>query len=148
MHDIRAIRETPELYEKAWAAKGRSGAAAEAIALDAKVRAAQAALQEAQATRNNASKLIGQAKAKKDEAEAQRLMGEVEAVKGVLVEQAEAEKTASEALQDLLAQLPNIPLPDVPAGESEHDNVEVRRWGEPFAIQNPKDHVDLEIGRA
>ncbi|WP_309646340.1 serine--tRNA ligase [Phenylobacterium sp.] len=143
MHDIRAIRENPELYEKAWAAKGRSGAALEAVALDAKVRAAQAALQEAQAVRNNASKLIGQAKAKKDEAEAQRLMAEVEAVKGVLVEQGEAEKAAAEALQNLLAQLPNIPFPDVPAGDSEHDNVEVRRWGEPFAIQNPKDHVDL-----
>ncbi|MDP3852234.1 serine--tRNA ligase [Phenylobacterium sp.] len=143
MHDIRAIRENPELYEKAWAAKGRSGAAAEAVALDARVRAAQMALQEAQAVRNNASKLIGQAKAQKDEAEAQRLMGEVEAVKGVLVEQAEVEKATSEALQDLLAQLPNIPFPDVPAGESEHDNVEVRRWGEPFAIANPKDHVDL-----
>ena len=38
MHDIRALRETPELYEKAWAAKGRSGAAAEALALDARVR--------------------------------------------------------------------------------------------------------------
>jgi len=146
MHDIRAIRETPELYEKAWAAKGRSGAAAEAIALDAKVRAAQAALQEAQATRNNASKLIGQAKAKKDEAEAQRLMGEVEAVKGVLVEQAEMEKAAATELFDLLASLPNIPAPDVPVGADENDNVEVRRWGEPFAIASPKDHVDLGEG--
>ncbi|WP_332770426.1 serine--tRNA ligase [Phenylobacterium sp.] len=146
MHDIRAIRETPELYEKAWAAKGRSGAAAEATALDAKVRAAQAALQEAQATRNNASKLIGQAKAKKDEAEAQRLMGEVEAVKGVLVEQAEVEKAAAAELFELLASLPNIPAPDVPIGVDENDNVEVRRWGEPFAIAKPKDHVDLGEG--
>jgi seryl-tRNA synthetase len=143
MHDIRAIRENPELYEKAWAAKGRSGAAAEALALDAKVRAAQAALQEAQAVRNNASKLIGQAKARKDEAEAQRLMAEVEAVKGALAEQAEIERAASDELHNLLAQLPNIPLPDVPMGKDEHDNVEVRRWGEPFAIANPKDHVEL-----
>ncbi len=146
MHDIRAIRETPELYEKAWAAKGRSGAAAEAIALDARVRAAQAALQEAQATRNNASKLIGQAKAKKDEAEAQRLMGEVEAVKSVLAEQAEAEKAAASELFELLSSLPNIPAPDVPVGADENDNVEVRRWGEPFAMSGAKDHADLGEG--
>jgi seryl-tRNA synthetase len=143
MHDIRAIRENPELYEKAWAAKGRSGAAAEAIALDAKLRAAKLALETAQSRRNEASKLIGQAKAKKDEAEAQRLMAEVEQVKAVLAEQADVERSVSDDLQSLLAQLPNIPLPDVPVGSDEHDNVEVRRWGEPFAIANPKDHVDL-----
>lgn len=143
MHDIRAIRETPELYEKAWAAKGKSGAAAEAIALDAKLRAAKLALETAQSRRNEASKLIGQAKAKKDEAEAQRLMAEVEQVKVVLAEQAEIERAVSEELQGLLAQLPNIPLPDVPAGAGEDDNVEVRRWGEPNAIANPRDHVDL-----
>ena len=43
MHDIRAIRETPELYEKAWAAKGSSGRVAEILELDARLRAAQKA---------------------------------------------------------------------------------------------------------
>ena len=146
MHDIRAIRETPELYEKAWAAKGRSGAAAQAIELDARLRAAKLALETAQSRRNEASKLIGQAKAKKDEAEAQRLMAEVEQVKGVLAEQAEVERAVSAELQNLLASLPNLPMPEVPAGADEHDNVEVRRWGEPNTIAAPKDHVDLGEG--
>ena len=70
MHDIRAIRETPELYEKAWAAKGSSGRVAEILALDGKLRAAQTVGQTAQAERNDASKQIGQAKGRKDEAEA------------------------------------------------------------------------------
>lgn len=146
MHDIRAIRENPELYEKAWAAKGRSGAAAQAVELDARLRAAKLALETAQSRRNEASKLIGQAKARKDEAEAQRLMTEVEQVKGALAEQAEVERAISAELHDLLAALPNIPLPDVPVGADEHENVEVRRWGEPFAISNPRDHVDLGEG--
>ena len=143
MHDIRAIRETPELYEKAWAAKGRSGAAAQAIALDAKVRAAKTAAETAQAKRNELSKLIGQAKAQKNEAEAQRLLAEVEALKGAGAVQAEAERAASAELFDLLASLPNIPAEDVPIGKDEHDNVEVRRWGEPNHVAAPKDHVDL-----
>ena len=146
MHDIRAIRETPELYEQAWAAKGRSGAAAQAIELDARLRAAKLALETAQSRRNEASQLIGQAKAKKDEAEAQRLMAEVEQVKGVLAEQAEVERAVSTELQNLLASLPNLPMPEVPAGADEHDNVEVRRWGEPNTIAAPKDHVDLGEG--
>jgi len=143
MHDIRAIRETPELYEKAWAAKGSSGKVAEILDLDTRLRAAQTAGQSTQAARNEASKKIGQAKARKDEAEAQRLMAEVEALKTDLANHAEAERLAGEGLQAILASLPNIPLPDVPVGADEHDNVEVRRWGEPFAISAPKDHVDL-----
>lgn len=143
MHDIRAIRETPELYEKAWAAKGRSGAAAQAIELDGKVRAAKTAAETAQAKRNELSKLIGQAKAQKNEAEAQRLLAEVESLKGAGAAQAEAEKAASAELFDLLASLPNLPMADVPAGDGEDDNVELRRWGEPNHIASPKDHVDL-----
>src|SRR5688500_19338401 len=143
MHDIRAIRETPELYEKAWAVKGSSGKVAEILALDAKLRAAQTAGQSAQAERNEASKKIGQAKAQKDEAEATRLMAHVEILKKTLEEHTETERTAGEALRAILSALPNIPAADVPVGADEHDNVEVRRWGEPFAIGKPKDHVEL-----
>jgi seryl-tRNA synthetase len=145
MHDIRAIRETPELYEKAWDAKGLSGAelTAQILDLDARLRAAQTALQAAQAERNEGSKLIGQAKARKDEAEATRLMAHVETLKKTLEEQAEIERQTAEALKTILEGLPNIPAPDVPPGKDEHDNVEVRRWGEPFAISKPKDHQSL-----
>src|SRR4051794_26628552 len=116
MHDIRAIRETPELYEKAWAAKGSSGRVAEILELDAKLRAAQTAGQAAQAERNDASKQIGQAKAQKDEARAQALMAQVEALKGALAEHAETERAAGEALRAILSALPNVPAADVPPG--------------------------------
>jgi len=148
MHDVRAIRETPELYEKAWSAKGLSGSdlVRQIQGLDAKLRAAQTALQAAQAERNDASKLIGQAKAKKDEAEATRLMAHVETLKKTLETEAETEREAGEALKAILEGLPNIPAADVPPGKDEHDNVEVRRWGEPFAIRAPKDHQTLGEG--
>ncbi|MET3664520.1 serine--tRNA ligase [Caulobacter sp. 1776] len=148
MHDIKAIRENPEAFDRHWSAKGRSGAAAEAVKLDAQLRAAQTALQEAQAKRNESSKLIGMAKAKKDEAEAQRLMAEVEALKGVMATASEEEALVGGKLKDLLASLPNIPAPEVPAGEDEHGNVEQRAWGDAKALpagklNAPKDHVDL-----
>lgn len=148
MHDIRAIRETPDPYIKGWDARGLSGEAlvGQITALDAKLRAAQTAWQTAQAERNEASKKIGQAKAAKDEAEAARLMAHVEMLKARLDSESEAEKAAGHALNGLLAGLPNIPAPDVPPGEDEHANVEVRRWGTPFAIANPKDHTDLGEG--
>ena len=143
MHDIKAIREDPAAYDRAWGSKGLSPQTPALLEIDARLRAAQTALQEAQGRRNESSKLIGMAKAKKDEAEAQRLMGEVEHLKAVIAEQGEAERIAGEQLRDLLSGLPNLPAEDVPLGEDEHGNVEVRRWGEPFAIASPKDHVDL-----
>ena len=146
MHDIKAIRETPDLYEAAWAAKGRSGAAAEAIGLHDRLRAAQTAVQTAQGRRNEASKSIGQAKAQKDEAKAALLMAEVEGLKTAMAEQGAAEEAAKLALDTLLASLPNIPAPDVPPGEDEHGNVEVRRHGQPRQIDRARDHVDLGLG--
>jgi seryl-tRNA synthetase len=148
MHDIKAIRENPEAFEAAWSAKGRSGDAAQAVKLDAQLRAAQTALQEAQAKRNESSRLIGMAKAKKDEAEAARLMAEVETLKGVMATASEEEALVGGKLKDLLASLPNIPASEVPAGEDEHGNVEERRWGDAAKLpagrlNAPKDHVDL-----
>ena len=87
MHDIRAIRENPESYDRAWALKGLAPQTPAILKLDAKLRAAQTAVQEAQARRNEASKLIGQAKAQKDDARAQQLMSEVEQLKAQIAEQ-------------------------------------------------------------
>lgn len=146
MHDIRALRDNPDLYEKAWAAKGRSGAAAEALELDRQVRASRTAAESAQAARNDLSRRIGQAKAAKDEAEAARLLAEVEAMKAAATDDAEQGRAIEAALHDLLASLPNLPAGDVPEGEDEDGNVEVRRWGEPFAIRAPRNHADLGEG--
>ena len=143
MHDIRAIRENPEAYDQGWALRGMSPQTPPILALDRALRAAQTALQDLQSRRNDGSKLIGQAKARKDEAEAQRLMAEVEALKGDMAREAEAEKSVGEELDALLATLPNLPFADVPQGADEHGNVEQRRWGTPAAITAPKDHVAL-----
>jgi seryl-tRNA synthetase len=146
MHDIRAIRDDPQAFDRGWAARGLSPQSTDILALDAELRAAQTELQTAQSRRNEASKLIGMAKAKKDEAGASAIMAEVEQLKGVIPVLTDLERSRTEALQTLVAALPNVPAADVPVGEDEHGNVEVRRWGEPFAIQDPKDHVDLGAG--
>jgi seryl-tRNA synthetase len=143
MHDIKAIRDNPDRYAAAWASKGLEVSVADIVTLDGHLRAAQTAQQEAQARRNELSKLIGQAKARKDEAEAQRLMAEVEALKGVVAEQGEVESLTAQGLRDVLAALPNLPADDVPPGADETGNVEVRRSGSPRNIEAPKDHVDL-----
>lgn len=150
MHDIKAIRENPEAYDAAWAKRGLMPQSSAILAIDQRLRSAQTAGQEAQSKRNEASKLIGQAKARKDEAEAARLMEAVEGYKADLAAAGETEKTEAEALRKKLEALPNLPAKDVPDGEGDYDNEEVedRRWGDPKAVPaakliEPKDHVDL-----
>ena len=146
MFDIRAIRETPDDFRKAWSRR-KAGLGEETVScileLDTAWRAATTARQDAESARNANSKLIGQAKARKDEAEAERLMALVADAK-TAIEAAEAEeKTQRAALDDLLMGLPNLPLEEVPEGTDEHGNVEQSRWGMPKGINNPKDHADL-----
>ena len=146
MFDIRAIRETPDEFRKAWSRR-KAGLGEETVSrileLDTAWRAATTARQDAESARNANSKLIGQAKARKDEAEAERLMALVADAK-TAIEAAEAEeKTKRAALDDLLMSLPNLPLDEVPEGTDEHGNVEQSRWGTPKGINNPKDHADL-----
>jgi len=58
----------------------------------------------------------------------------------------EEELTEAEAAREAaLALVPNPPHPAVPDGETDEDAVELRRVGEPRAIENPRGH--LELGR-
>src|SRR3974377_493924 len=78
------------------------------IALDEIRRAAILKSEQAQARRNAASKEIGQAKAKKDEAAAQTLMAEVAELKDKIPEMERAAKEAEEKLNAVLANIPNM----------------------------------------
>ena len=144
MHDIKALRQDPETYDALWAKRGLAPQSAAIIDQDKLIRKAQSMLQEAEAKRNSASKAIGAAMGKGDKDEAERLKTEVAGAKNVIAvlgQQVDSEKAI---LQDKLAGLPNVPFADVPEGEDEDSNVELRKVGEPaqFGFE-PKDHADL-----
>jgi len=146
MHDIRAIRENPQVYVAGWSSRGvdeADGLVADILRLDAELRHAQTTGQDALAKRNAASKLIGAAMAKKDMAEADRLKAEVEALKGDIAAAAEVEARVGKELRDLLAAQKNLAAEDVPDGEDEAGNLEVSRWGTPREGGPAKDHADL-----
>ncbi|MBI3440155.1 MAG: serine--tRNA ligase [Proteobacteria bacterium] len=148
MHDIRAIRDNPDLYDAAWARKGLDPQAKRIVDFDAKMRAQATAKQEAEAQRNAASKAIGQAKAQKNNAEAERLITQVAALKARIDETSIEEAHWQKERDDLLASLPNLPAPDVPDGADDEGNIEVRRWykrdgGDPPNVELSADHVAL-----
>ena len=131
MHDIKAIRENPDYYDKRWAKRGLEPLSKKILDRDALIRKAMNVVQEAEAARNKSSKMIGQAMAKGDKDEAERLKAEVAGAKNVIAAMGAQVDGEKAALQDMLAALPNIPFEDVPEGEDEDSNVELHKWGAP-----------------
>ncbi len=144
MHDIRWIRENPEMFDRALKRRGLPPQAERLIALDEKRRAAIQTAETAQARRNAASKEIGEAKKAKDEEKAKALLAEVAALKESIPAMEAAEKQATEALNAALAEIPNLPLDEVPDGKDADDNVEHHRFGakREYAFA-PKQHFEL-----
>ena len=144
MHDIRWIRENPQAFDRGLARRGLEPQAGQLLATDERRRALIQKLEQAQARRNQASKEIGQAKAAKDEQRAQALMGEVAELKTAIPAMEADENKVSQALDDALAQIPNLLLDEVPDGRDSDDNVEHHRFG---AQRNygfaPKQHFEL-----
>ncbi len=144
MHDIRFIRENPEAFDRGLARRGLEPQAPRLIALDEKRRTAIQAAEAAQARRNAASKEIGEAKKAKDEERALGLLAEVAALKDSIPAMEAAEKNATEELNAVLAEIPNLPLDEVPDGKDSNDNVEHHRFGakRDYAF-TPKQHFEL-----
>ena len=144
MHDIRAIRENPAAFDTALARRGDAPMSGAILSLDEARRGKINAAETAQAEQNKASKLVGAAKAKGDDAEFERLRALVSEKKAEIARmQAEAKDLDAE-LSDMLARIANIPAEDVPDGSDENDNVEIRRWGDlPNFSFAPKEHYDI-----
>jgi seryl-tRNA synthetase len=142
MLDIQALRNDLDGVVSALKKRGFDFDAAGFLALEQTRKTVQTRTQDLQAKRNNASKLIGMAKAKGEDVSV--VMAEVAGL-GDQLKADEAQLSELQAqLQALLLNVPNLPHDSVPAGLSEADNVEVRKVGVPrqfdFAV---KDHTDV-----
>ncbi len=152
MHDIKWIRENAESFDRALGRRPLSEedqkrfSSTALLSLDERRRAAILKAEQAQARRNAASKEIGEAKKKKDEVAAAKLMAEVAELKTTIPALETEEKSAGAELNKVLAQIPNLPLPapEVPDGKDETGNVEHHKFGakREYAFK-PKQHFEL-----
>jgi seryl-tRNA synthetase len=144
MHDIRAIRENPAAFDAALSRRGLAPLSSQILELDTARRAKILAAETAQAAQNAASKEVGAAKAKGDEAEFNRLRALVTEKKAEIAALTEEAGAEDNRLRDLLMSIDNLPLPQVPDGKGEEDNVEIRRWGTPRTLDfKPLEHYQL-----
>ncbi|MBO6827614.1 MAG: serine--tRNA ligase [Sneathiella sp.] len=142
MLDLRWIRENPEDFDKALARRGVAPQSSAILKLDERRRENQTELQTAQARRNEAAKAIGKAKSAGEDADA--IIKEVADLKGAVHEMEALDREIGEKLDNELAALPNVLKDEVPEGNDEDDNVEVRRVGDiPEFSFKPKEHYEL-----
>ena len=143
MLDIRVIREQAEEVEERLKARGGEHwkLIAEVLACDEARRAAETAEQTLKATINASSAKIGQAKKNGEDTAA--LQEDVKRLKQEIIGHSEKAEAANAKQTELLLNIPNLPHPECPIGDSEDANPVVREWGVKPVISEPKDHVDL-----
>ncbi|BFM49116.1 serine--tRNA ligase [Marinomonas sp. THO17] len=144
MLDIKALRADPEAIAALLKKKGYELDVATFSSLEERRKAIQIETEQLQQSRNSVSKEIGQAMKEGDKDKAAQLKAQTATLGDDLNAAKEQLTQVQLELDALLEGIPNIPHESVPEGESEDDNVEIRRWGEPkdFAFA-AKDHVDL-----
>jgi seryl-tRNA synthetase len=142
MLDPQLLRTNPEGVTKALATRGYTLDADAWRELESRRKDLQVRVQDLQNKKNLSARSIGQAKARGEDV--QPLLDEVKHL-GEELGRLESEfGSVQERQQAWLMDMPNIALPEVPAGSDESDNVEIRRWGEaPVFDFKPRDHVEL-----
>ena len=142
MLDPKLLRNELETVAQALKTRGFELDTGAFQALEDRRKALQVETENLQAERKRKSKEIGIAKSKGEDASA--ILAEVDSFGAKLTECEQQLNSLQAELRDLQMGIPNIPHKSVPAGSSEDDNVEIRKWGEPAAFEfEPLDHVDL-----
>jgi seryl-tRNA synthetase len=143
MLDIRVIRDNPAAVQDRLKQRGGDHwkLIDDVLACDETRRQAETSKQQLQSTRKTVSKEIGALKAKGQDTSA--IEAEVRTInEQIAALEAEAEAAAIRQT-DLLLNIPNLPHEACPVGSDETANPVVREWGQPPAIESPKDHVEL-----
>jgi seryl-tRNA synthetase len=112
------------------------------VELDERRKSLQVETEQLRGDKNASAKSIGKAKAQGEDIEP--LLAAVKELGDKLDANEDELSEVQAALRDIELGLPNLIADDVPAGNDEDDNTEVRRWGEPRKFDfEPKDHVEL-----
>ena len=146
MLDIRALRQDGDAIREALKKRGYDLDLAGFESLDARRKEADMRSQDLQAQRKKASKEVGELiKSGMDVDAAKAKVAEtLKTLDAELDQEVARAKAVQEEIRDFLMGVPNVPVDEVPDGNDEDDNVEVRQWGTPTELSfTAKDHVDL-----
>jgi seryl-tRNA synthetase len=144
MHDLQFVRANLALVEEKLRARGQApaGLLGNFATLDGQRRERITEAETLKARRNTLSEEVGRRKRAKEDATA--LMEETRQLKETLEGLDASASAMDEQLRAILASIPNLPHDSVPAGVSEHDNIEQKQWGaKPHFDFLPRPHWEL-----
>jgi len=142
MLDIKIIRNNPDLLKNAIKNRKSNIDVEGLLALDEKRRDMLYKVEQMKNKQNTNSKLIPQYK--KEGKDISSLMAEMKELSDSIKEYDQKVRDIEEQIDNILLSIPNIPNEKVPVGESDAENVEVRRWGTPREFDfEPKAHWDI-----
>lgn len=127
MHDIKIIRENPAEFDEALKKRGLAPMSQELLNLDEEKRQLVTLIQKLQHARKDKADAIARL-TNSGSSELPSLKRDAVHIKDK-INQLEEKLTQESELDNILASLPNIPSYDVPLGDSEEDNIEIRNWG-------------------
>jgi seryl-tRNA synthetase len=143
MLDIGYIRAHADDVKRAVARKRFDVDIDRLLAIDAERRANLAEINSLRQKRNELSERIPKLPA----AERPAAVEEGKRVRDRIAQLEQAAGPAQDEFEQLMLRVPSVPLPEVPDGTSDDDNVEIRRFGEPTRFNfAPRDHVELALG--
>lgn len=142
MLDIKSIRSNPDILQRAVIkSKGKLDVSG-FLALDEKRRELLVTVEQLKNKQNTDSKLVPQYK--KEGKDVSSLMEEMKELSEKIKELDAEVKKIDEELDNIMLTIPNIPNESVQMGESDADNIEIRKWGEPRKFEfEPKAHWDI-----
>lgn len=141
MLDIKFIRENPDLIKEAAKKKRIAFDAGKLLEIDDQRRKLLQEVEELRAEQNNASDIIAKID---DKEEKQKKISEMKDLKEKLSLEEDELKKIIEKWDALMLEVPNVPDPSVPEGNSDADNKEIRKWGKiPEFGFEPKTHIEL-----
>lgn len=142
MLDIKMLRNEFEKVEAALAKRNENFDLSKFKTLDDKRRALLAEVEQLKAEQNSVSKQIPALK--KEGKDVTEILAQMKELSGKVKELDAEVRVVDEELNSWLLTIPNLPNPTVPEGDTDEDNVEIRKFGEPTAFDfEPKPHWDL-----
>lgn len=142
MVDIKLLRENPVVFREGARKKGFEVDIDEILSVDEKRRKLQFSIDSRKKELSEKSREMGKLSPKSRN----ELQEELKQFSRSIKEDERALRELEQRLNELLLQVPNPPMEDVPEGKEESDNVEIKRVGEPPKIDfKPRDHVELGL---
>jgi seryl-tRNA synthetase len=142
MIDPKLLRQSAADVAANLARRGYTFDADAYLALEESRKTLQMQTEQLQSERNSSAKMIGKAKAQGEDIEP--LLAAVQDLGDRLSASEAALQDVQGRLQAIELDMPNLLDASVPDGRDESDNAEVRKWGEPAALDfKARDHIEL-----